>query len=190
MLVGACCAMCPGLSATEDVPDWPALVDLHGRELRPFADAQAKALALVYILPDCPIGNSYLPELNRLNRTLADRGVQMVLVHADSATSAERARQHAREYGIEAPVVLDPRHAWVRRAGVTVAPEAAVFSPSGELLYRGRINNQYAGLGKRRMVVTQHDLKDALEAILAGRPVKEPRTQAVGCLIPEISVGQ
>jgi hypothetical protein len=49
--------------------------------------------------------------------------------------------------------------------------------------YRGRIDNQYAALGKPRRVVTVHDLRDALDALVAGRPVVHPETEAFGCVI-------
>jgi thiol-disulfide isomerase/thioredoxin len=153
----------------------PVLVDIDGRELRPAHDT--RAIALVFILPDCPICNSYLPELNRLHETFANRDVTLALIHADPDIAPERAREHANEYQIQWPIVLDPRHEWVKRAGATIAPEAAVFSRTGDLLYRGRIDNQYAGLGKRRASVTSHDLSDALEATLAGRQAPEPRTK-------------
>ncbi len=58
-----------------------------------------------------------------------------------------------------------------RKVGATVKPEAAVLSPTGELLYRGRINDIYADFGKRRAQRTHCELKDILEAILAGKPV-------------------
>jgi hypothetical protein len=109
--------------------------------------------------------------------------VQLILANADTTTHHEAA-QHVDEYQIKVPVVLDARHEWVRKAGVSIAPEAAVFSRDGELLYRGRIDNRYADLGKRRAVVTSYDLRDALQAILAGQPIKAPRTQAIGCTIP------
>jgi len=180
----------PTTSATTATTDWsPTLTDLDGRQVELANDPSVKAIALVFILPDCPICNAYIPALNRLHQSLLAGGVQMILVHADAATTADNARQHAREYQIQSPVILDPHHAWVSRAGASTAPEAAVFSPAGELLYRGRIDNQYAGLGKRRATVTSHDLRDALEAVLAGQPIKEPRTEAIGCLIPEYSPG-
>src|SRR5215471_17528643 len=108
------------------------------------------------------------------------------MIPVDPEISSERFRGHARDYDLRMPFSLDPRHEWVERAGATTAPEAAVFSPSGELLYRGRIDDQYAGLGKRRSVVTSHDLRDALEAILAGKPVTPSRTEAIGCPIPDV----
>jgi hypothetical protein len=171
--------------------DWPPrFQDLEGRELRPLDDPSVKAVVLIFVLPDCPIGNSYLPEIRRLNDSFDSRGVVMLLVHADSEVTAQRAREHAHEYSVKIPVVLDPQHVWVKRSEATVAPEAAVFSRGGELLYRGRIDNQYAGLGKRRAVVTEHDLKNALESIVNGKKVQQSRTEAVGCLIPDPSSGK
>lgn len=149
------------------------------------AKSDIKASAVVFILPDCPICNSYIPVLNRIHADFAPRGINVMLIHADPETTSEKARAHAREYNIQCPVAVDLEHTQVEKAGVSTAPEAAVFSPSGELLYRGRIDDQYAGLGKRRTVVTSHDLRDALDAILAGKPVREPRTEAVGCPIPK-----
>jgi hypothetical protein len=67
-------------------------------------------------------------------------------------------------------------HQWVKKAGATRSPETVVFSPKGQIVYRGRISDQYVGLGKRRANVTSHDLRDALEALLAGQPVTQSQT--------------
>lgn len=166
------------------------LLDLDGHKLLVSNDPQTVATALVFILPDCPICNAYVPELNRLHAAFASRGANLVLMHVDPDVTAERARSHASEYQLAMPIALDPLHHWVAKAGATMAPEAAVFSPRGELLYRGRIDDQYAGLGKRRAKVTSHDLAAALEAILASQPVPQPRTEAVGCLIPKLPSGK
>ena len=56
------------------------------------------------------------------------------------------------------------------------------------MVYRGRIDNVYAALGKRRPEATEHDLRKALDEVLSGRPVAEPRTQAIGCYIPSLGV--
>jgi hypothetical protein len=167
---------------------WPDLAGIDGTDYLPFSDSSTKALALIFILPDCPICNSYVPEINRLHEEFSHRGAPIVLVHVDPEITAQRAKQHAREFRIECPVTLDKHHLYVGQAGAKIAPETAVFSPSGDLLYRGRIDDQYAGLGKRRTQVTSHDLRDALEAILAGERVPNPRTKAVGCPIPELHV--
>jgi hypothetical protein len=82
-------------------------------------------------------------------------------------------------------MVLDPQHQWVGEAGATRTPEVAVFSPRRELLYRGRIDDRYVDFGQRRTEPTTHDLRDALEAILAGKPVAQSRTEPIGCDIPK-----
>ena len=193
-IVGAAIARAPvtiGSDESAAKPPKPVFEfeDLEGRRIRPFDAPSAKAVALVFLLPDCPIANSFIPEINRLHESFAPRGVTLVLVHADSETTAEKAREHAREYQIKPPVLLDPHHQWVQRAGATTSPEAVVFSPKGEIVYRGRINDQYLDLGKRRANVTSHDLKNALEAMLAGQPVAIPRHEAVGCPIPPLPTG-
>jgi hypothetical protein len=111
-------------------------------------------------------------------------------VQSDPATTAEQARRHRAEYEIAAPIALDAQQAWVKRAAATRTPEAVVFSPVGEILYRGRIDDRYVGLGQKRPQATAHDLRDALAAIVAGQPVKVSRTEAVGCYIPELPKGK
>jgi hypothetical protein len=69
---------------------------------------------------------------------------------------------------------------------VTTTPEVAIVTPAGQIAYRGRIDDQYADLGKKRLAPTQRDLREALTSILAGQPVPRPRTVAIGCLIPEL----
>ena len=49
-----------------------------------------------------------------------------------------------------------------------MSPEAAVFAADGSIKYRGRINDLYVDLGKKRNAATTHDLRDALDAVLAG----------------------
>src|SRR5262249_33607241 len=70
----------PALS--HDRENW-TLVDIRGQEIRPFNESDIKAVALVFVLQDCPIANSYMPELNRLHGVFASRGVQMVVVESD-----------------------------------------------------------------------------------------------------------
>jgi hypothetical protein len=60
-----------------------------------------------------------------------------------------------------------------------------VITPGG-LAYRGRIDDLYPELGKKRAAPTKRDLREALAAVLAGKPVPVPRTEAVGCSIPDL----
>lgn len=168
----------------------PHFVDIDNHKWSPFQSEEnreaAKAVVFVFVLQDCPIANSYMPELNRLYESFAPRGIQMVMVEADPQITPDAARQHAEQYQIKMPVVIDRDHDLVHATSATKTPEAVVISHRGEVLYRGRIDDQYVALGKRRMQVTSHDLQEALEAVLVDKPVPQPRTEAIGCFIPEL----
>lgn len=150
----------------------------------PLADRSGgKAVVLLFIARDCPISNAYAPEIKRLIARYTPLRIAFYLVYPDPDTSPAAAKQHAKDYGYSCPVLLDPAHRLVRKAGATVTPEAAVFARGGRLLYRGRIDDLYLGFGQRRDHATRHDLRDALDAVLAGRPAATPKTQAIGCFI-------
>jgi hypothetical protein len=172
-------------------PIWPPVfIDIHGQKIEPFRETAARAMALIFVLPDCPIASSYCPEINRLWQINTERGITLIIVHADRQITVEQARKHAEQYQLKCPVVLDAEHEWVTKTGVRKTPEAAVLSPQGDLLYRGRIDDRFVDLGKRREHVTTHDLRDAFDAIAAGRPVAQARTEAIGCFIPGIPRGK
>jgi hypothetical protein len=107
-------------------------------------------------------------------------------VHADPDLTADEARKHAAEYGLTLPVLLDSKHQLVAATGATRTPEVAVLLKDGSLAYRGRIDDRYPGLGKKRQAPTQRDLRDALTSILADEPLRVSRTAAVGCSIPDL----
>lgn len=160
----------------------PVYADLNGVPRHPLDPGRKTASVLFFYGHDCPVSNGYAPEINRICSGYSNFNFYVVQVGADLTATAARA--HARQYHLRAPVLLDPRHELVKVAGATVTPEAVVLGRGGEILYRGRIDNQYAALGKqRRAGATQHDLRDALDAIGAGKPVGVKETTAVGCLI-------
>lgn len=184
-LAGCGGATAPNLNATP-ASDAPAarfaVVDESGRTHRPFAEGK-QAVCFFFVLPDCPIANGYAPELARIMSEHSQKAAFFV-VYPDADVTPEKARQHAQEYSLPAPLVLDPNHAWVRRAAAENTPTAAVFNVQGELAYSGRIDDLYADYGQRRAQPSQHDLRDALTAVLAGQKVATPRTKVIGCPIP------
>lgn len=167
-------------------PEKPGYQDVEGKPQEPLKVADDKAHVLIFLTPDCPISNGYAPEIASIFKEYGSKGVRFYVVHVDPDCTAETARKHAMEYGLPCPVLLDPRHQLVKATGVTITPEAAVLTPDGKVAYRGRIDDQYPGLGKKRVAPAERDLRQALDAILAGKPVKVARTEAVGCSIPDL----
>ena len=160
-----------------------ALHDTEGVEHRQNEWAQARAVVLFFVTTDCPLSNGYSPEMNRIEQAYASRGVVFYAVQGDTTIPDEEVRKHAREYGYRFPALLDPQQVLAHHTGATVTPEAVVLSPEGVVLYLGRIDNRVEDFGKVRIAATEFDLRDALDAILAGRPVPHPRTRALGCAI-------
>ena len=143
-----------------------------------------KANVLVFVASDCPISNGYAPEIQRICTDGRAKGVQCTLVYEDVSIDAASVRGHRVRYQYrDMPAVIDTDGAIARRARATVTPQAVVLDRAGAVKYRGRLDNQYAALGKPRQVVTVHDLRDAIAAVVAGRPIAQPETEAFGCFI-------
>lgn len=162
-----------------------------GGTVRPFAPA-GKAGVVFFVATDCPVSNSYAPEIQRVCREYGPRGVACSLifedvdVHPTSAHLDQQVRAHLQEYGYAGvPAAVDRDRAAATAAKATITPLAVVVDRGGDIRYRGRIDNLYAALGRRRQQVTSHDLRDALDAVLSGRKVQNPETEALGCYITD-----
>ena len=145
--------------------------------------SNSKAVVVFFMMTDCPLATGYIPEMNRIRSDYEKRGVAVYAAHSDPAVSADAVREHAAEFGYTFPVLLDPNLALARAAGATIVPQVAVFSPAGERLYLGRIDNRVEDITRRRPAATEHDLRNALDAVLAGKAPSQPHTRAVGCYI-------
>ncbi|MFO0827824.1 MAG: redoxin family protein [Phycisphaerales bacterium] len=161
--------------------------DDGGHARSPLHGAPGSIAVIVFGATDCPIANAYAPELERIWHRCAELGIDMTYVYPANDVTDDVATAHARDYHLTMPRALDPSHAIVRSIGATVTPEAAVvrFADDDrfEVLYLGRIDDWYAGVGKRRIAASKHDLVDAIEAARAGQAPSPARTEAFGCFI-------
>lgn len=163
------------------------LMTTSGSKVSPLVGKDRKATVLIFITQDCPISNSYAPEIERIYKTYRARKIAFFLVYVDPALSLENAKKHRSEFAYTCPALLDPKHELVRLTGATVTPEATALSPNGKLLYRGRIDDRAADFGKVRAHPDQRDLRVALDHIVAGKKVSRPNTKPVGCFIADLS---
>ena len=160
--------------------------DLAGVRHRPLEVRENRASVVIFVLHDCPISNQYAPEIQRLADEFAAKRVPFYLVQVDPQLSKADATKHAKEYRYKLPVIVDRKHELVKRLKATTAPEAFVIGAEGKVLYRGRIDDRYAAIGKPRSQVQRQDLRMALSAVVAGKPVEVAETKAIGCYIPEL----
>ena len=166
-------ALADSLTSLRSIDDRPVTLD---------GDKQ-KATAFIFVTNVCPIANAYQPRLRELQAEFEGQGIQFVEVYPIALITKEAVAKHRQEFDIKATCVIDADRTLAKRLGAKVTPEAIVVDRAGQVLYRGRIDNQHAALGKKRPQATQHDLADALRDIVANRPVAAAETPAVGCII-------
>jgi peroxiredoxin len=149
--------------------------------------ASRKAVVLFFVTIDCPVGNSYVPEMNRLRDAYAAKGVAFYAVQADPSVRETDVAKYAKDYRYSFPLLLDPQQILVRYANATITPQAAILSAEGKVVYLGPIDNRVVDFGKSRPSATQSYVREDLDAILQGKPVPVAAQHSVGCSISRAS---
>lgn len=136
-----------------------------------------------FVLTDCPISRKFSPEIKSIYETYAKRAnFRLVIVEPDITMA--KADKFRKDFGYAFPATLDTTGAIAKAARVLTVP-TVVVSQGGKTLYQGRIDNRFPTLGTQRPV-TRKDLRIALDSILAGKPVVMPKTDVVGCALPQL----
>ncbi|MCX4243396.1 redoxin domain-containing protein [Paraliomyxa miuraensis] len=163
-----------------------AVVDLGGEPVDPLAGS-SPATVLLFVSTHCPVANRHAPTIRALAEAWRAQGVDAWLVYPDPDDDPAAIAAHQADYSLALPTVRDPEHQLVARARVRVTPEAAVFEPGAEApAYHGRIDDRAVEFGKVRAEASVHDVKDAVEAVLAGRRPAPPGGPAIGCYISDL----
>ncbi|HEX3599005.1 MAG TPA: redoxin family protein, partial [Lacipirellulaceae bacterium] len=126
------------------------LLDLDGQPFDLHQASKGGVHVAVFVRSDCPISNRMAPEVRELCVTFQPQGVDFFLIYVDPHEKPEAIRAHLAEYQYTCPGLRDPKHALVAEVGATVTPEAAVFDGNWNIVYRGRINDQFEDFGKSR----------------------------------------
>lgn len=162
-------------------PPFEGLIGTDGERygLSRFADREA--LVLIFSSNRCPTAKAYADRMNRLQADYGPRGVQVLAINSNDPhlypdESRPRMAERAGEDGYTFPYVVDPGQAVARAFGATCTFHVFVLDGERRLRYQGRFDS--ARLAEN---VTSHDLRDALDDILAGQAVRVPETRPFGC---------
>jgi len=139
---------------------------------------------VVFTCNHCPWARAWQARLVALGNRYRSRGVGVVAVNAnDPAEHAEDAygpmQRRAREAGMEFPYVVDETSDVARAFGATRTPEAFLFDAHGRLVYHGAVDDN----AHEPDHVQRRYLRDALEAVVAGRRPDPAETRSMGCTI-------
>jgi peroxiredoxin len=143
------------------------------------------ALVLVFTGTDCPVSNLYAPRLVELHRAYKDKDVAFLAINANARETVEEVARHAREHGIDFPVLKDQDNLVADLALAERTCEVVLLDGQARIRYRGAIDDQY-GQGPRKDAPAHNYLRDALDALLAGRPVEPGGTPVAGCLLDKV----
>jgi peroxiredoxin len=157
-------------------------VDDKTHSLDSFKDK--KVLAVTFICVHCPYVKAWEPRLLQIQKDYASKGVALVGITSNDAIkfpddSFENTKKWAREKNYNFPYLYDEDQSVARAYMAERTPEIFVFDEKRILRYHGRIDDNHEDLSK----VKSHDLRNALDAILAGKQVPVAETQLVGCTI-------
>jgi peroxiredoxin len=158
-------------------PDF-TLPDADGRA-HSLASLKGKAGTLIlFVATQCPYSNAYNERMQKLADDYRARGVNVVGINSNSTEPAAEVKQHAAANGLNFTILKDAGNQIADRYDAQVTPEAYLFDASGKLVYHGRIDNSRTGY-----LITSTELRDAIEATLAGRAVEKAGAKAFGCSI-------
>ncbi|MFY8001553.1 MAG: redoxin domain-containing protein [Candidatus Kapaibacteriota bacterium] len=145
---------------------------------------QDKTVRVVVFLADgCPICQKYAPTLRRLHEKYRMANVEFIGIFPDTFTTDAEVEAFAKQYPCGFPMKRDSAQTLAKILKARTTPEVFVFSSKGQIVYRGRIDNEFPTLGARRSVITENNLDDTLFAITHQKAVRIKKTSAVGCLI-------
>lgn len=170
-----------GLALGERLRDAWSFADSKGGPVA--LDQPGRALVLVFMSNSCPGVKAYDNRLRELARRFGPQGVRFVGVNSVPSQlypseSLEGMRKAAIDRNLVFPYVKDRDQRLMQRMGAVCTPHVFVLDSELVLRYRGRIDDAFLESRAR-----SHDLRDALNDVLARRPVARPETAPLGCTI-------
>lgn len=191
LLIVALAAIAGSGRNANDLPAPPAIGAMIEEFKLPDADGTQHTLnslkgkngaVIIFIATRCPVSNGYNERMEKLAEDYQSKGINVIGINSNSTEPASEVKSHAAEKGLKFAILKDDGNKIADRFGANHTPEAYVIDASGKLVYHGRIDNS-----QNTANITSNDLRDALDAILAGKPIQKTTSVAFGCSIKRVS---
>lgn len=154
-------------------------VEGHGHSLDEYL--KEKYAVIMFIATQCPVSNAYNDRMVEVRKDYVSKGVEFVAINSNRQESVDEIREHSQKHGFAFPVLKDVDNTIADAYGAQVTPEIFVVDARGILHYHGRIDDS-----QETDEITSHDLRAALDALLAGKEVPRAETKAFGCTIKRV----
>lgn len=187
LLVIAFAAVAGSGRSDNDLPAPPAigttiddfkLPDANGAEHSLNSLKGKKGTVLIFVATKCPVSNAYNERMEKLAQDYKAKDINVIGINSNVTEPAAEVKSHAADKHLTFTILKDDGNKIADRLGATRTPEAYVLDASGKLVYHGRIDNSQKLEG-----ITSNDLRDALDELLAGKPITKTTAVAFGCTI-------
>ncbi len=157
-------------------------VDGKSHSLADYRDK--KAVAVIFTCNHCPYARAWEDRIIAIQNDYANSGLQVLAINANDAEKYPddgfpQMRRRAEEKGFSFPYLHDETQEIAAAYGAERTPEVFLFDSDGKLAYHGAVDDEYDD----PEAVREHYLRDAVEAVLAGREPSVKETRPVGCTI-------
>ncbi len=151
----------------------------------PYALSQIKnnkATVFITILPGCPICQKQAYTLNELIFKYEGNGIVFLGIWYPGVDSLEM-RKYIENHKLRFPILTDDDCSITMMLESEIAPDVVVVDSNLKVLYRGKIDNWFEAVGKRKPKPTEFFLDNTLKAVVEGKKIAVESTQPVGCII-------
>jgi peroxiredoxin len=171
------------LTLGEDAHDFSLSgTDDQTYSLDSFSDA--KVLVIIFMCNHCPYVQAVLDRMIQIQADYKDKGVQFVGINSNDAEnypedSFDGMKQVVEEKGINFPYLFDESQGVARTYQAQCTPDIYVYDQDRKLAYHGRIDDNW----QEPENVTKQELREALDALVAGKKPAEDQNPSMGCSI-------
>ena len=139
-----------------------------------------KLTVLCFLGTECPLAKLYAGRLQAFSQQF--KQVRFVGISSNVQDSMDELKTYIEVQNLTFEFAKDYENRFADQLKITRTPEVVVFNSDRKIVYRGRIDDQYLP-GVSRSSAKRHDLKIAIESLLAGKEVEVPQTEPTGCLL-------
>ncbi|MCS7238326.1 MAG: thioredoxin family protein [Thermoguttaceae bacterium] len=169
-----------GVKIGDPAPDWKDIEGVDGKKHSLSDYKDAKVIVLVCTCNHCPVAVAYEDRLIQFQKDYKDKGVQLIAFNVNNIPEdrLDKMIERAKQKGFNFPYIYDPTQKMARDYGARVTPHFFVLDQERKVRYIGSMDDN-----QNPAKVTRNYLRDAVDAILAGKPVPVPETKAFGCTV-------
>lgn len=168
------------LKIGDAAPDWSGIIGVDDKEHGLSEYKKAKAIVLVFTCNHCPVAVAYEDRLIALQKDYQKKGVQVVAVNVNNipADRLDKMKERAKEKEFNFPYIYDSSQKMGHDYGATVTPHVFLLDKDRKVAYMGAVDDN-----NNPKKAEAHYLRDALDALLAGKKPEKPVTRERGCTV-------